>query len=1049
MRDLPRGTVTLLFTDIAGSTHLLQQLGDHYLFVLAKYRQLLRDACCQWNGHEVDTQGDALLCVFARASDAASAAVAMQRAIAFHDWPNGATVHTRIGLHTGEPQLSAEGYFGLDVHHTARIMSAGHGGQILLSQTTRELMEYDLPEGVSLRDLGMYRLEDLHHKSHLFQLVIAGLPTDFPPLKTLDTHPNNLPIQLTQLIGREQEVASVLELLRREDVRLLTLTGPGGIGKTRLALQVAAELSDRFPNGVYFVNLAPLSDPELVIPAITQTFTLKEVGEEPLFNLLKAYLQEKQLLLLLDNFEQVVSAAVYVAELLASCPMLKVMVTSRAALHLRGEQECAVPPLAVPNSKRLPDLQALSQYGAAALFIQRAQAVKSEFQLTKANALAVAEICARLDGLPLAIELAAARVKLLPPQALLVRLSRRLQVLTGGVRDAPARQQTLRQTIEWSYQLLHAEDQRLFLRLSVFAGGCTLEAIEAVCAALDIESTSGQVLDGVASLLDKSLLQQTEQEGGVPRLSMLETVREYVLEAIEASGEMKVTRQAHAAYYLTFAEEVEPKLLSVEQQWWLGLLDQEYENVRAALLWSFEQGAFEITLRLGGALWRFWLIRVIGSYLSEELLWLEQAMQGIEGVSTSVRAKALMSVGLLASQRGENDRAESCCRESLVLFQELGDTYGIAYSLHMLGRIALYRGGYQAPQSLYEEALHLFRELDDKEGIAYSLTDLAYAAIDRGEFTLARSLAMEGLELFRLLGDKRGTVYVLLRLGRVYYFSQTEQATEFALGEEALAMSREIGYLWGVASAFGLLGQLELNQGDLRSARSHLEEALGLRREIGDGWGIAWGLYSLAWLAFEEGDYAAAKVLCLECLAILRELDDQEFVASGLEALAAVVSVQENPFGAARLWGAAETLRKAIGAPIAPVNLARYERLVAAARTQLGEKVFATAWAQGRTMTPDQVLTAQGQTLGFSSCRKGERTSAPPATSKVTYPDELSSREVEVLRLVAQGLTDAQIAEQLIISPRTVNSHLTSIYSKIGVTSRSAATRHAFEHRIV
>jgi DNA-binding CsgD family transcriptional regulator/tetratricopeptide (TPR) repeat protein len=574
--------------------------------------------------------------------------------------------------------------------------------------------------------------------------------------------------------------------------------------------------------------------------------------------------------------------------------------------------------------------------------------------------------------------------------------------------------------------LLHSEEQRLFQRLSVFAGGCILEAIEAVCTALDIESTAGQVLDGVASLIDKSLLQQIEQEGGVPRLTMLETIREYGLEALVASGGMKVTRQAHAEYYLKFVEEVEPKLLSVDKYRWLGILDQEYENVRAALQWSLEQGAFEVTLRLGGALWRFWSIRRFLGYLSEELLWLEQAIQGIEGVNTSARAKALISVAALALQRSDNERAESFCRESLELFREQGNTHGIAYSLHVSGLIASRRNNYKAATSLHEAALHLFRELDDTEGIAYSLTDLAYGAIDEGDFNLARAQAMEGLACFRMTGDKRGTVYALLRLGRVYYFSKTEQASALALGAEALSTSREIGYRWGITSALGLLGQLELNQGDLRSARSHLEEALVIRRELGDGWGIAWGLYSLFWVAFEEGDYAAAHALILECLAILRKSDDKEFIASAVEALAAVVSIQGNPGWAARLWGAAEGLRKAIGAPMAPVNRARYERLVAAARLHLNGDLFRAQWEVGRHMPLDQVLT-----LAEREGTPAKLPAAPPRQSggkqSTRNPLGLTTRELEVLRLVAQGLTDAQVAEHLIISPRTVNSHLTSI----------------------
>ena len=542
MRDLPTGTVTLLFTDIEGSTLLLQQLGNRYAGVLTECRELLRDAFSRHHGYEVNSQGDSFFVAFARATDAVSAAVAAQRAITTYPWLEGVAVRVRMGLHTGEPSLVTEGYVGLDVHHAARIMSAAHGGQVLLSQTIRDLVEHDLPDGVSLRNLGEHRLKDLQRSSHLYQLIIVGLPADFPPLKTLDSQPNNLPVQLTPLIGRAQEIAAVQNLLRREDVRLVTLTGPGGTGKTRLGLQVAAELSDLFPDGVYFVNLAPISDPELVVPDIAQTLEIKEIADQSLLNLLKASLRWKQVLLLLDNFEQVVGASVYVSGLLAACPILKVIVTSRAALHVRGEQEFTVPPLAVPNPAHLPDMVALAQYEAVALFLARAQAVKPDFLMTKASALSIVEICARLDGLPLAIELEAARIKLLPPQALLERLGQRLAVLTSGVRDAPARQQTLRNTIAWSYGLLTQEEQRLFRQLSVFVGGSTLEAVEAICTALG--DVSANVLDRVASLLDKSLLQRTRQEGDEPRLRLLETIREFGLETLAERKELEQTRRA-------------------------------------------------------------------------------------------------------------------------------------------------------------------------------------------------------------------------------------------------------------------------------------------------------------------------------------------------------------------------------------------------------------------------------------------------------------------------------------------------------------------------
>jgi predicted ATPase len=578
--------------------------------MLASCRQLLRATFQHWNGNEVDTQGDAFFVTFARATDAVSAAIEMQRTLSAYGWPNEEKVRIRIGKHTGEPQFSAGEYVGLDVHHAARIMSAGHGGQVLLSQTTRELVKHDLPAGVNLLDLGEHRLKDLQHPDHLYQLNIAGLPSDFPPLKTLASQPHTLPVPPTPLIGRELQVASILRLISREEVRLVTLTGAGGTGKTRMALRVAAELSDAFPDGVYFVNLAPISDPELVIATIAHVLDVKDVAGQPILDLLKASLHEKHLLLLLDNFEQVVDAAVQVAMLLTSCPKLKMIVTSRMALHVQAEYEFAVPPLTLPDPKRLTDVEALSQYEAVALFIQRAQAVKPEFYLSNANAPAVAEICVRLDGLPLAIELAAARIKVLPLQALLARLGQRLAVLTSGVRDVPARQQTLRNTIEWSYQLLQASEQRLFRRLSIFVNGCALDAVEAVCAALDSDPTARQVLDGVASLVDKNLLQPAEQERNEPRLVMLETVREYGLELLSESEEMEMTRQAHAAYYLVLAERAESELQGTHQALWEGWLELEYDNLLAAWKWAIEQGKqgqrVEMVMRLNGLLQRLW-----------------------------------------------------------------------------------------------------------------------------------------------------------------------------------------------------------------------------------------------------------------------------------------------------------------------------------------------------------------------------------------------------------------------------------------------------------
>ena len=965
MPEAPTGTVTFLFTDIEGSTTRWEHHPEAMHTALARHDTLLRSLITAHGGYVFKMVGDAVYAAFAFPTDAVSAALDAQRAVSAEEWGEVGPLRVRMALHTGVAQSRDDDYFGPTLNRVARVLSTGYGGQMLLSAVTFELVRDALPAGVSVKDLGEHALKDLLRPEHIFQLTVSDLPAEFPALKSLPRHLQNMPVQPTPFLGREQEVTTVYELLRHPQVHLLTLTGPGGMGKTRLALQVAAELSDQFADGVFLVPLAPVSEAEQVIPAIIQTLGISDLSSQSPLTLLKSALKDKQLLLLLDNFEQVIPAAVHLAELLTSCPRLKIIVTSQVVLHVQAEHEFAVPPLSLPNLRQLPDLLTLSQYEAVALFIQRAQAVKADFAMTNANAPAVAAICARLDGLPLAIELAAARVKFFAPQALLTRLEQGLAVLSGGARDLPARQQTLRGAIAWSYNLLAPEEQQLFRRLAAFVDGFIWQAAEVVCTAAG--ELKGDILDGLFSLVDKSLLRLEELAQGEPRFWMLQLLREFGLEYLTSAGETELTRTAHASYYLALAKEAEPHLRGTDPGSWFARLEQEHENLRAALSWLLERAEMsagsegdkewaEQAMRLCGALYWFWNIH---GYYREGRNFLDRALKVREGVAASVQVKVLYAASVLAVTQDDFEHAEALCRESLALSRELGVTADEATALIQMGFVALARCQYAAARDQLEEAAALFQELGDTWNWARSLSYLARVLAEQGEYGRARAVAEESLQLSRVQDNKGRIAVALCVLARIHFLAQDDFAQAQALVEQSLALFRELGDTQYIAYLLGLLGEMRLIQGEQTQASELLEESVATFKELGDRWSTAEALLAFARVAVSQGVFAAAGARYQESLALAREIDAKSLIAPALEGAGAVAAAQGEPGWAARMWGAATALRVAIGTPLPPVYRADYERLLATVRSQLGVEAFATALAEGGTMDPEQTLDVQ------------------------------------------------------------------------------------------
>lgn len=907
MRALPTGTVTFLYTDIEGSTRLWQQYPQTMPRALNRHNELLQDAIDSHDGIVFRTMGDAYCAAFSRPQDALSAAEAAQRSLQSEPWPDQCRIAVRMAVHSGAAEVQDGDYVGHTLNRIARMLAAGHGGQILVSAATAELSTGQLPVSASLVDLGHHRLKDLAVPEHVFELASPGLRTEFPPLVTVDAHPTNLPLQPTTFVGREPEVSALGDMLRRPAIRLVTLTGPGGTGKTRLAIQTGAQVLDAFPDGVFFVALADVTDSAQVPSTIAQEIGLKLSPEQSPLDALIAHFHSRSLLLILDNFEQVLDASGALARMLATAPSLKVLVTSRIVLRLAGEQEHPVPPLSLPDPASLPSLDRLSQYDAVALFIDRARAIRAGFAVTNETAPAIAQICVRLDGLPLAIELAAARIRLFSPEALLTRLEHRLSLLTGGARDLPARQQTLRGAIDWSYDLLDPAEQHLFARLSVFAGGCSLEAAHRVC---DPDGDLGiDVLDGISSLVEKSLLRADESDLGEPRFVMLETLREYAEEKLGEMEDASSVYEWHLQYFLGRSEEAFNGAMGQSgSPVRMDQLAADNDNLLAALDRAVQHGDVSRAMRLAAYLSQYWTSRGLWH---DARLWTQRAL-ALAPPDQFPRERGLLlwGAGMQDAVAGDVRAGVEQMLEGHGLLEAAGDEVNGIRALIFGGMFATTMGENERGVGLLNQGLAKGRAMDDPVTVGLAATALSHAALVAGEYDLARRYAGEAIEM---------------------------------------AMNIEATY--GLAHAENLLGDISRLEGAFSDAREHYQRALELTEQIGYRGFIPSFRHNLAWAAQDLGDAPSAIALFRLSIKEFQTMGDDRGVAECLVGLGCAAGWTED---AVRLFAAGFALLEKHGVTLSPPNERDYERVAAQVRAALGEDRWQTAWSEGARLTVDE-----------------------------------------------------------------------------------------------
>jgi predicted ATPase/class 3 adenylate cyclase len=955
----PTGTVTFLFTDIEGSTKLSQEYPEAMPALLKRHDEILTQSIEAHDGHIFRNVGDSFCAAFSSAVSAVNAALRAQGLLQHEAWAP-APVKVRMGIHTGAVQLSSgneySGYTTLAL--CQRVMAAGYGGQVLLSSVSRELVRDSLPEESNLLDLGERRLKDMLRPEHLYQLIAPGLQTTFPALKTLDSFPNNLPAQLTSFIGREKEISDVKREL--SDHRLITLTGSGGTGKTRLSLQVASELLDQFPHGIWFVELAPLSDLELIPQAVLSTIGLNEQAGKPAMDLLVEYLRDRRSLIVLDNCEHLIDASAKVAHaLLKAAPELKILASSREALGVRGELSYPVPSLSSPDIKKLPQVEKLSQYEAVRLFIDRASLVLPNFVVDKDNAPFIAQICYRLDGIPLAIELAAARVKMLSVEQISNRLDDRFRLLTGGARTALPRQQTLRALIDWSYDILSEDERLLLCRFSVFSGGWSIEAAEEICAGDNIDSYD--VLELLTQLVNKSLVFVTERpetdlkplsSQGDLRYRLLETIKQYGREKLMEAGEAETIRARHFEYYLKMARQLLSEFFGPKELVWMVWLDEEWDNIRAAVEWSLESRP-DAGLEMVNCLGYLSLDNL--NNMTDMLNWLWELLANpANSARTAARALGLLHWSWYANANYErySTQVQAMNEESVSIYEELGDKNGLA---HAYVGMALTSPTVEVGKAYFGKGITLLRETNDRVWIAYALRYFGWM-LETEDYASKLAALEESLAIYRKLGFTSGIIEALKQLGALAIREGNFELAHLRL-DEGLSILQANSYILGNSITMSYdLGDLAYYEGDDELAKIFYENCLAWASQKCLPHSAAWANARLGYLYKRLGENEKARVYYREALKPNLSGNSMEGVSFILEGLASL-AVSEGQCGKAlKLFSWSTGLREWRGEFRAPVEQTAVDRDLAAIRSLLSDDEFYNFYGEGSRMSMHQAL---------------------------------------------------------------------------------------------